>query len=107
MKTASSHAQVSIFAQGSSSYPPDGRCLWYVATSSARLQIAHGLGLYAGLLPKLLQSVLTAAFMFVAQRRIYEIVKGVSSQRPTRDSRVADPQMLLVAAEKRALAARA
>lgn len=32
-------------------------------------------GLYAGLLPKLLQSVLTAAFMFVAQRRIYEAVK--------------------------------
>ncbi|KAK8869479.1 hypothetical protein IAR55_000044 [Kwoniella newhampshirensis] len=32
-------------------------------------------GLYAGLLPKLLQSVLTAAFMFVAQRRIYEFVK--------------------------------
>lgn len=36
------------------------------------------LGLYAGLLPKLLQSVLTAAFMFVAQRRIYEMVKSVS-----------------------------
>lgn len=35
-------------------------------------------GLYAGLLPKLLQSVMTAAFMFVAQRRIYEMVKGVS-----------------------------
>ena len=34
-------------------------------------------GLYAGLLPKLLQSVLTAAFMFVAQRRIYEAVKRV------------------------------
>jgi hypothetical protein len=34
-------------------------------------------GLYAGLLPKLLQSVLTAAFMFVAQRRIYEAVKKV------------------------------
>ncbi|WWC69079.1 uncharacterized protein I206_103015 [Kwoniella pini CBS 10737] len=32
-------------------------------------------GLYAGLGPKLLQSVLTAAFMFVAQRRIYEFVK--------------------------------
>ncbi|OCF32094.1 solute carrier family 25 (peroxisomal adenine nucleotide transporter), member 17 [Kwoniella heveanensis BCC8398] len=35
-------------------------------------------GLYAGLGPKLLQSVLTAAFMFVAQRRIYEFVKRVS-----------------------------
>ncbi|KAK6903325.1 hypothetical protein I203_108590 [Kwoniella mangroviensis CBS 8507] len=34
-------------------------------------------GLYAGLGPKLLQSVLTAAFMFVAQRRIYEFVKGL------------------------------
>ncbi|WVF71817.1 hypothetical protein IAT40_006625 [Kwoniella sp. CBS 6097] len=32
-------------------------------------------GLYAGLGPKLIQSVLTAAFMFVAQRRIYEFVK--------------------------------
>ncbi|TYJ52460.1 hypothetical protein B9479_006935 [Cryptococcus floricola] len=32
-------------------------------------------GLYAGLGLKLLQSVLTAAFMFVAQRRIYEFVK--------------------------------
>jgi len=48
-------------------------------------------GLYAGLLPKLLQSVLTAAFMFVAQRRIYESVK----------------KLVLLAAEKRALAARA
>nr|ODN91870.1 solute carrier family 25 (peroxisomal adenine nucleotide transporter), member 17 [Cryptococcus depauperatus CBS 7841] len=34
-------------------------------------------GLYAGLSLKLLQSVLTAAFMFVAQRRIYEFVKKV------------------------------
>ncbi|WVW82682.1 hypothetical protein I302_104693 [Kwoniella bestiolae CBS 10118] len=34
-------------------------------------------GLYAGLGPKLLQSVLTAAFMFVAQRRIYEFVRGL------------------------------
>jgi len=48
-------------------------------------------GLYAGLLPKLLQSVLTAAFMFVAQRRIFEAVK----------------KMVLVAAEKKALVARA
>lgn len=48
-------------------------------------------GLYAGLGPKLLQSALTAAFMFVAQRRIFEFVKG----------------LILVAAEKRALAARA
>ncbi|WVN86351.1 uncharacterized protein L203_101514 [Cryptococcus depauperatus CBS 7841] len=41
-------------------------------------------GLYAGLSLKLLQSVLTAAFMFVAQRRIYEFVKKLvllSSQR--------------------------
>ncbi|EIW69688.1 hypothetical protein TREMEDRAFT_62557 [Tremella mesenterica DSM 1558] len=36
-------------------------------------------GLYAGLGPKLLQSVLTAAFMFVAQRRIYESVKSLKS----------------------------
>lgn len=48
-------------------------------------------GIYAGLLPKLLQSVLTAAFMFVAQRRIFEAVK----------------KMVLVAAEKKALVARA
>jgi adenine nucleotide transporter 17 len=34
-------------------------------------------GLYAGLLPKLLQSMLTAAFLFVAQRRIFEAVKMV------------------------------
>ncbi|WOO80927.1 Peroxisomal membrane protein PMP47B [Vanrija pseudolonga] len=33
-------------------------------------------GLYAGLGPKLLQSALTAAFLFVAQRRIYEAVKS-------------------------------
>jgi hypothetical protein len=38
-------------------------------------------GLYAGLLPTLLQSVLTAAFMFVAQRRVYELVKKVSTPR--------------------------
>lgn len=37
-------------------------------------------GLYAGLLPKLLQSMLTAAFMFVAQRRIFEAVKKVGSR---------------------------
>jgi hypothetical protein len=36
------------------------------------------IGLYAGLLPKLIQSVLTAAFMFVMQRRIYSAVKTVS-----------------------------
>ncbi|KAL1410956.1 hypothetical protein Q8F55_001899 [Vanrija albida] len=34
-------------------------------------------GLYSGLGPKLLQSALTAAFLFVAQRRIYEAVKGL------------------------------
>jgi adenine nucleotide transporter 17 len=34
-------------------------------------------GLYAGLLPKLIQSMLTAAFLFVAQRRIFEAVKLV------------------------------
>lgn len=33
------------------------------------------LGLYAGIGPKLLQSTLTAAFMFVTQRRIFELVK--------------------------------
>ncbi|GFZ45945.1 hypothetical protein JCM24511_03678 [Saitozyma sp. JCM 24511] len=48
-------------------------------------------GLYAGLRPKLLQSVLTAAFMFVAQRRIYEAVK----------------KFMLVAAERKGIAARA
>ncbi|RSH93758.1 hypothetical protein EHS25_006406 [Saitozyma podzolica] len=48
-------------------------------------------GLYAGLRPKLLQSVLTAAFMFVAQRRIYEAVK----------------KFMLVAAERKRIAARA
>ncbi|ORX33298.1 mitochondrial carrier [Kockovaella imperatae] len=34
-------------------------------------------GLYAGLVPKLVQSVLTAAFMFVAQRRIYEMLRAI------------------------------
>ncbi|WVR05496.1 hypothetical protein IAU60_002514 [Kwoniella sp. DSM 27419] len=42
------------------------------------LQTEGVAGLYAGLGPKLLQSVLTAAFMFVAQRRIYEFVKKAS-----------------------------
>ena len=35
-------------------------------------------GMYAGLSAKLIQSVLTAAFMFVAQRRLYEAIKTVS-----------------------------
>ncbi|KAL7421549.1 hypothetical protein Q5752_003318 [Cryptotrichosporon argae] len=48
-------------------------------------------GLYAGLGPKLLQSALTAAILFVAQRRIYDALKRVA----------------LAAAEKRGLAARA
>lgn len=46
-------------------------------------------GLYAGLGPKLIQSALTAAFMFVAQRRIFEFVKG----------------LILAAADKRAVRA--
>ncbi|WRT67504.1 uncharacterized protein IL334_004476 [Kwoniella shivajii] len=41
------------------------------------LEVEGVSGLYAGLGPKLLQSVLTAAFMFVAQRRIYEFVKNL------------------------------
>jgi hypothetical protein len=36
-------------------------------------------GLYAGIGTKLLQSVLTASFLFVAQRRIFEFVKKVST----------------------------
>lgn len=36
-----------------------------------------GIGLYAGLLPKLIQSMLTAAFLFVTQRRIFKAVKLV------------------------------
>lgn len=55
------------------------------------LQIEGLAGLYAGLLPKLLQSVLTAAFMFVAQRRIYEAVK----------------KLMLLAAERKGIVARA
>lgn len=39
--------------------------------------LADQSGLYAGLLPKLIQSMLTAAFLFVAQRRIFEMVKLV------------------------------
>lgn len=41
------------------------------------LELIPSTGLYAGIGPKLLQSALTAAFMFVAQRRIYEAVKGL------------------------------
>lgn len=37
-----------------------------------------GVGLYAGIGTKLLQSVLTASFLFVAQRRVFELVKRVS-----------------------------
>lgn len=35
-------------------------------------------GLYKGILSKVIQSVLTAAILFVSQRRIYELVKSVS-----------------------------
>ncbi|RSH81834.1 uncharacterized protein EHS24_008029 [Apiotrichum porosum] len=52
----------------------------YNSSVKAVLQIfkTEGIsGLYAGIGPKLLQSALTAAFMFVAQRRIYEAVKGL------------------------------
>lgn len=52
----------------------------YKSSITAVLQIlkTEGLsGLYAGIGPKLLQSALTAAFMFVAQRRIFELVKSL------------------------------
>lgn len=65
----------------------------YSSSLKAVLHILHtegASGLYAGLLPKLLQSVLTAAFMFVAQRRIYELVK----------------KMVMLAAEGKGVAAR-
>ncbi|TXT13597.1 hypothetical protein VHUM_00964 [Vanrija humicola] len=45
-------------------------------------------GLYAGLGPKLLQSALTAAFLFVAQRRIYEAVKGLVTAAATKRAAV-------------------
>jgi hypothetical protein len=35
-------------------------------------------GLYKGIQAKLMQSVLTAAFLFVAQRRVFQLVKTVS-----------------------------
>lgn len=59
----------------------------YKSSLAAVLHIlqAEGLkGLYGGLAPKLIQSMLTAAFLFVAQRRIFEAVKvalAVSQQR--------------------------
>ncbi|KAK4689127.1 solute carrier family 25 (peroxisomal adenine nucleotide transporter), member 17, partial [Tremellales sp. Uapishka_1] len=65
----------------------------YKSSIKAVLSILHNegvAGLYAGLLPKLLQSVLTAAFMFVAQRRVYEAVK----------------KMIMIAAEKKGVIAR-
>lgn len=34
-------------------------------------------GLYKGVISKLIQSVLTAAILFMVQRRIYEIMKKV------------------------------
>lgn len=55
----------------------------YKSSVTAVLEIlkTEGLrGVYAGLGPKLLQSALTAAFMFVAQRRIYEVVKSLIVQ---------------------------
>ncbi|CAK9783919.1 mitochondrial carrier [Cutaneotrichosporon oleaginosum] len=55
----------------------------YKSSVTAVLEIlkTEGLrGIYAGLGPKLLQSALTAAFMFVAQRRLYEVVKNLIVQ---------------------------
>ncbi|GMK54097.1 hypothetical protein CspeluHIS016_0106830 [Cutaneotrichosporon spelunceum] len=55
----------------------------YKSSLTAVLEIlkTEGLrGVYAGLGPKLLQSALTAAFMFVAQRRLYELVKNLIVQ---------------------------
>jgi adenine nucleotide transporter 17 len=55
----------------------------YKSSVTAVLEIlkTEGLrGIYAGLGPKLLQSALTAAFMFVAQRRLYEVVKSLIVQ---------------------------
>ncbi|BEJ12326.1 hypothetical protein CspHIS471_0207860 [Cutaneotrichosporon sp. HIS471] len=55
----------------------------YKSSVTAVLEIlkTEGLrGVYAGLGPKLLQSALTAAFMFVAQRRLYEVVKNLIAQ---------------------------
>lgn len=55
----------------------------YKSSVTAVLEIlkTEGLrGVYAGLGPKLLQSALTAAFMFVAQRRIFEFVKNLIVQ---------------------------
>ncbi|EKD02911.1 peroxisomal membrane protein [Trichosporon asahii var. asahii CBS 8904] len=52
----------------------------YKSSITAVIQIlkTEGIsGLYAGIGPKLLQSALTAAFMFVAQRRIFELVKSL------------------------------
>ena len=49
-----------------------------VSVSGLCRVLIRSIGLYAGLQPKLLQSALTAAFMFVAQRRLYETIKSVS-----------------------------
>lgn len=46
-------------------------------------------GLYAGVGTKLLQSVLTASFLFVAQRRIFELVKRLLIMRLARQRAVA------------------
>ncbi|ADV23371.1 Peroxisomal membrane protein, putative [Cryptococcus gattii WM276] len=62
----------------SSTYPYQAATHQYKSSFRAILHIlrAEGVsGLYAGLTLKLLQSVLTAAFMFAAQRRIYVLVK--------------------------------
>lgn len=41
-------------------------------------------GLYRGIGAKLLQSVMTAAFLFVAQRRVFEVVKMLLQLRALR-----------------------
>lgn len=59
----------------------------YGSSVQAILQILReeGLsGLYAGIGTKLLQSVLTASFLFVAQRRIFELVKLLIASRMAR-----------------------
>jgi hypothetical protein len=46
-------------------------------------------GLYKGIAPKLLQSVSTAAFLFVFQRRVFELVKLVLKLQLLRSQRKA------------------
>ncbi|CAD6565929.1 MAG: hypothetical protein TREMPRED_001919 [Tremellales sp. Tagirdzhanova-0007] len=93
VKIASCYSQVPFFTLCGPTYPSERRARWKVSlyNQPKPQPLTFDLtGLYAGLLPKLLQSVLTAAFMFVAQRRIYEAVK----------------KMILLAAERRSIAAR-